>query len=422
MHSFSQFCMLLTALSAALLTAGPTLGAESNGAALLLNINGSIGPASSDYVVRGLEKASRQHARVVIIRMDTPGGLDSAMRSIIKEILSSPVPVVSYVAPSGARAASAGTYIMYASHVAAMAPATTLGAATPVQIGGIPGIPETKDDSPVVGDKGEDGGESGVGSKEDELEGVTEAGAMKSKIINDAAAYIRGLANRHGRNAQWAELAVTKAATLTADEALKKNVIDIVTSDIADLLVQLDGRVVRLEIGKATISTTGMIVEVYEPDWRSRLLSVITDPNVAYILMLIGIYGLIFELSNPGSILPGVVGAICLLLALYAFQVLPINYAGLGLMILGIMFMVAEAFMPSFGVLGLGGVVAFVAGSIILMGEEQLKISLPLIGGTALVSAGFFMWVIGKLIRVRRQAVVSGAEQMIGATGYALDG
>ena len=245
--------------------------------------------------------------------------------------------------------------------------------------------------------------------------------AMKRKIINDAAAYIKGLANKHGRNAEWAELAVRKAVSLTAQEAREQNVVDLVAVDLSDLLSQLNGRTVKLETGDATLATQGLIVEVYEPDWRSRLLSVITDPNIAYILMLIGVYGLIFELANPGSIFPGVIGAISLLLALYAFQVLPINYAGLALMILGIAFMIAEAFMPSFGILGFGGVAAFVVGSIILMDEEQLAISLPLIGGTALVSAGFFMWVIGKLIRVRKHAPVTGGEEMIGIIGHALD-
>ncbi len=391
------------------------MAVSSNGA-ILLYIKGSIGPATSDYVVRGLEKAKEQNANVVILRIDTPGGLDQSMRSIVKAILTSSVPVVGYVAPSGARAASAGTYIMYATHVAAMAPATTLGAATPVQIGGFPGLPDQKDDEPAATE--EDKKKDGEPEKEQKKDSKD---AMEKKIVNDAAAYIKGLADRHGRNAEWAELAVREAVSLTAKEAQEKNVIDLIAPDLPDLLRQINGRVVQLEGRESKISTEAIVIEIYEPDWRSRLLSVITDPNVAYIMMLIGIYGLIFELANPGSVLPGVIGAISLILSLYAFQVLPINYAGLGLMILGIMFMIAEAFMPSFGILGLGGVVAFVVGSIILMGEEQLSISLPLIGGTALVTAGFFMWVISKLIGMRRRTIVSGAEQMIGAAGYALD-
>jgi membrane-bound serine protease (ClpP class) len=391
--------------------------ASESGKAVLLDIKGAIGPATTDYVSRGIEKAIEGQAKIVILRMDTPGGLDYSMRSINKTILASTVPVVSFVAPAGARAASAGTYILYASHVAAMAPATVLGAATPVKLGGLPGLTDDEPDKPKDAEKKD----NGSNDKADKSAEKVPKSTMDSKIVNDAAAYIKGLANRHGRNAEWAERAVRKAVSLTAKEAKENNVIDIIATDVPDLLHQLDGYPVRLEGSELTLSTKSLVVEAYEPDWRSRLLSVITDPNVAYILMLIGIYGLIFELSNPGSVLPGVAGAISLLLALYAFQVLPINYAGLGLMILGIAFMIAEAFLPSFGALGLGGVIAFVVGSIILMGEDQLSISLPLIGGTALVSAGFFLWVISRLIGMRKKAVVSGAEQMVGLIGYALN-
>jgi len=376
------------------------------GTAVLLNIRGAIGPAVSDYVIRGIEKTEEEHAALVILQMDTPGGLDTSMRDIIKKILSSRVPVVSYVAPAGSRAASAGTYILYASQVAAMAPTTNLGAATPIQIGGMPGTPEKEPSSP------ETEGDKDTGKAPD---------ALERKMVNDAVAYIKGLANRYGRNAEWAEDAVRQAVSLTAEEALQLKVIDLVAISQADLLQQLDSREVVMESGRLTLATKGLAVERFDPDWRTKILTVITDPNIAYILMLLGIYGLIYELAHPGFILPGIVGTISLLLALYTFQILPINYAGLALIILGIAFMIGEAFVPSFGALGIGGIIAFVAGSVILMDEQTMRISLFLIGPIALISAGFFLWIMTRLYRLRRKKIITGAEAMIGSAGEAME-
>jgi len=372
----------------------------------LINIKGPIGPAVSDYVIRGLEKAEEDGAAIVILQMDTPGGFDHAMRDIIKNILSSSVPVVSYVAPAGSRAASAGTYILYASHVAAMAPTTNLGAATPVQVGGLPGMPEEEPTSQ---------------EKEENREKPVPADTLERKMVNDAVAYIKTLASRHGRNAEWAEQAVREAVSLTSEEALEIKVIDLVAAGHADLLQQLDGREVVMETGRITLATGDLMIERFDPDWRTKILTVVTDPNIAYILMLLGIYGLIYELANPGFILPGIVGTICLLLALYTFQILPINYAGLALIILGVTFLIAEAFVPSFGALGIGGLIAFVVGSVILLDEKGMRISLLLIGSTALVSAGFILWVMTRLYTMRRKKVITGAEEMIGIIGEAME-
>ncbi|MCC6916597.1 nodulation protein NfeD [Nitrosomonas sp.] len=390
---------------------------DAGNVAVWLDVNGTIGPAMYDYIQRGLSRAAEQQAQLVILQMDTPGGLDESMRKIIQEIIASPVPVVSFVAPGGARAASAGTYILYASHIAAMAPATNLGAATPVRMAAsVPPVPPApvpkKSGVPDNALKGELPGQSGVQD------------AMTVKVVNDAVAYIRGLARMRGRNADWAEKAVREGASLTATEALDQHVIDLVAEDLGDLLTQIDGRTVDLIGQKVTFSTQSLVVKRMEQDWRTRLLAVITDPNVAYILMLIGFYGLVLEFTTPGTIVAGVAGAICLLLALFAFQVLPISYAGLALILFGIIFMLAEALIPGVGVLAIGGITAFVIGSVMLIDTEipGYGISIPLIITFTLLSAGFFIVVSGMVLRSRKNPTVTGVEKLIHSTGEVLEG
>ncbi|MCI1037592.1 NfeD family protein [Pseudomonas putida] len=377
-----------------LLLLGITPGGQAApGAVWVLGIDDAIGPASADYLVRSLDQAQAQGAQLVVIRMDTPGGLDSAMRQMIKAILASPVPVATYVAPSGARAASAGTYILYASHVAAMAPGTNLGAATPVQIGGPPGAPK---------------GDKTKGSDDETL---------SRKQVNDAAAYIRGLAQLRGRNADWAEKAVREAVSLPASEALRLNVIDQVADDLPALLRKLDGKTLEAAGQPHQLQTAGASLVEHLPDWRTRVLAVITNPSVALILIMVGVYGLLFEFMSPGSTVGGVVGGICLLLALYALQLLPVSFAGVALILLGIAFMIAEAFLPSFGVVGFGGIVAFVVGALILIDTDAPGFGIPLalIGTLAVLSALLIGGVLGMALKARQRALVSGDAGLVGS-------
>lgn len=373
----------------------------------LVDIKGPIGPATADRVTRTLDQAVADSVPAVILRMDTPGGLDQAMRDIIQAILASPVPVIGYVAPSGSRAASAGTYILYAAHVAAMAPATSLGAATPVQIGGGMPLPSPADqpEKPGAGD-----------SKDKADQAPDSAQAMRNKVVNDARAYIRGLAELRGRNAEWAERAVTEAATLNAKEALELDVIDVIAEGTDDLLRQVAGREVTTATGTRTLATDQVAVKIIEPDWRSRFLSVVTNPSVAYILLMVGIYGLIFEFSNPGVGAGGIIGGICLFLALYALQLLPISYSALALIVLGVGLMAAEAFTHTFGILGLGGLAAFIVGSIMLIDTDlpAFQIALPVILAVAVVSAGAIVLIFHMLLKTRHQPLVSGLSTLEG--------
>lgn len=395
--------------------------AESRASVVLLTVQEAIGPATSDFIRRGIDIAAENEAELVVLQLDTPGGLDSSMRDIIQAILASPVPVATYVYPQGARAASAGTYILMASHIAAMAPATTTGAATPVSIGG--------GSNPFAPPPTNDSSDDGSGNGQDEDAGETPppppepATASERKAINDAVSYIRGLAEQHGRNADWAERAVRSADSISAQVALDLGVIDVIASDLDDLMRQIDGRVVVAAGQTVTLATGNVSFERIERDWRTRLLSVITNPEVAYILLLIGIYGLLFEGYNPGAVLPGVVGAIALLLALFAFQLLPVNYAGLALVILGVVLMIAEFFVPSFGALGFGGIAAFVFGSLILVDTEVPGFERPtaLITSLALLAGAGLLAMIWLAMRARARPVVSGAEEMTHLLAEALD-
>ena len=388
------FCLLLwSSLSPAGMVRAEA-AETSEPAVWVLRLEAVVGPASADYLVRGLERAAASDARAVVLEIDTPGGLDLSMRQMISAVLASPVPVIGYVSPGGARAASAGTYLLYSCHIAAMAPATNLGAATPVSIGGVPSIdPEPAPDG-------------------DPAPPRRSGSAMEHKIINDAVAYIRSLAELRGRNADWAEQAVREGSSLSASEALKQQVIDLMADDLNQLLAQLEGRQIVLDGRQLTLQLSTAPRVEYRPDWRTEFLAVITNPNVAYLLMLIGIYGLIFEFSNPGFGVPGVLGVISLMVALYAFQVLPISYAGLGLMLLGIGLMVAEAFAPSFGILGIGGALAFTVGSIMLMDTElpAYRIAWPVIIALGVSTLLVAFGVVAMALRARNRPQTLGTD------------
>lgn len=375
---------------------------------VVLTQSGAIGPASADYLHRGIEHAAKVGAQLIVLRMDTPGGLDLSMRDIIRDILASPVPVATYVAPKGARAASAGTYILYASHIAAMAPATNLGAATPVNLAG----PADTDERKPRRDK----------NSRDAQEAPSGDQTMMHKQVNDSAAYIRGLAQLRGRNAEWAERAVREAVSLSAREALKLKVIDVIADDLPQLLKQIDARGVSAAGRDTILHTAGAPIVQRDPDWRTEFLALITNPAIAYLLLLIGVYGLVFEFMNPGFALPGVAGGIFLLLGLFALQLLPVNYAGLALMALGVGLFVTEFLTGGTVVLGAGGVIAFVAGSIMLIDTDAVGFTLPLalIGIVAALGAGGLLVVVRLALAARKRPVVSGREQLLGATGVVL--
>ena len=382
-----------------LLVTSLAIANQSSRSAWIIDVNGAISPSTSDFIVSNLQTSAEQGAALFILRLDTPGGLSASMRVIIKHILASPIPVVTFVSPKGARAASAGTYILYASHVAAMAPATNLGAATPIQIG-----------APSLPAQGNDKKDSSLST-------------LKKKQVNDAVAYIRGLAKLHHRNEDWAEETVRKASSLTATDALEANVIDLIAEDVDDLLQKLDGRTVQVNEQQVTLLTAKLDKKEVYPDWRNKFLDVITNPNVAYILLLLGIYGLLFEFYNPGFGLPGVVGAISLLLAGYALQMMPLNFAGVGLIFLGIGLMMAEAFSPSFGIFGFGGVVSFVTGSVFLFDTdiEVFRVALPIIAALTIVSCLFLMLLLHMVIRSRKQETVSGISTFIGLQAIVME-
>lgn len=384
------------------------------GSIWILQIDGAIGPATSDYIVRGIEEARDNDASLIVIEMDTPGGLDASMREIIASILASDVAVASWVTPRGARAASAGTYILYASHFAVMNEATNLGAATPVQI--VPSTPAPG--SPQQPAQGDGDGDD----KQSETAKPQGGSAMEKKMVNDASAYIRGLAELRGRNAEWAEKAVREGVSLSAHQAVELNVVDFIVTDLTSLVDRLDQQTVTLNDQSVSLELAGKPIHNHEPDWRTELLATLTNPNMVLILGMFGIYGILLEFYNPGTMIPGTVGIICLILAGYALQLLPVNYAGLGLMAVGIGLMVAEAMAPSFGVMGIGGIIAFIIGGIMLFDTdvEAFQIGIPALAAIGIVAGLIIIGTINVAIKMRNREVTTGIDRMVGETGEAL--
>ena len=400
-----------------------TAAAQRRSAVWIVDLDGPVGPASTDLVMRAIEDAADAGAEALVIRMDTPGGLDKSMRDLVKAILAAEVPVVTYVSPDGARAASAGTYIAYASHVAAMAPATNIGSSTPVSL--VPGAPAPPVPARPPAPDGEKSKEGKSKEEEEQAEAEEPAAsgdAMTRKVVNDAVAYLQSLAELRGRNVEWAEETVRAGANLRASAALERNVIDLLATNLADLLAQLEGRQVTIQERERTLATANAELIFVEQDWRHELLSIITDPTIAYGLLIIGVYGLILEFYNPGMLFPAATGVICLLLGAYGLQMLPINYAGLALILVGLGMLIAEAVTPTYGVLGVGGVAAFVIGSVMLMDTDLpgYQLSLPIIGAFAAAAAAVAFILVGSAVRARRKAVVTGQEGMIGAKASAL--
>ncbi len=403
---FRRVGVLLTLLCSIALMARPVAQTDSAAAApvVILDVKGAIGVGTVHLLKDGFARAEKEEAGLIVLRLDTPGGLVEATRDIIQSILASPTPVALFIGPSGARAASAGTYMAYAAHIAAMAPGTHLGAATPVAMGA-PSPPPRNDDGKSSGK------ESGT--------------AMERKVLNDAVAYLRSLAQLRGRNADWAEKAVRDAETLTADDAVREKVVDLMANDVDDLLAKLDGRTVRTAAGERMLQTRDARQVVFEPTWKARMLAVLANPNVAFILLMIGVYGIIFEFWSPGLVGPGVVGGICLIVGLMALSMMPLNFAGVALLVAGLAMMIAEALTPGIGVLGIGGIVAFVAGGLFLFDPADTDIDFavgwPVLVGAAVTNALMIVGVLGMALRTRKRRVVTGAEEMIGIEGEVLD-